>query len=251
MPRPTACAWPLVRPISPSQPTPRALIEDATRELGRVDVLVNNAGIQHVAPVHEFPVERWRCGRGRRPDRGIADHACGAAANARSELQQDVDIASVHGLVASVDKSAYVASKHGVVGFTKAVSLETATTGITCNAICPGWVLTPLVQKQIDALAAREKLDPEEAKVKLLGEKQPSSNSPPPSDSARSPYSSVRTPRRSSTAWRCRWTVAGSHDDVGERRETVIQNAPNSFPSAMTTVSAINGPTSPTIMISR
>jgi 3-hydroxybutyrate dehydrogenase len=76
-------------------------------------------------------------------------------------------------LVAAVDESAYVASKHGVVGFTKAVALETATTGITCNAICPRWVLTPLVQKQI-ALAAREKLDPEEARVKLLGEKQPS-----------------------------------------------------------------------------
>jgi 3-hydroxybutyrate dehydrogenase len=85
-----------------------------------------------------------------------------------------INIASVHGLVASVDKSAYVASKHGVVGFTKGVALETATTGIACNAICPGWVLTTLVQKQIDALAARDKLDPEEARVKLLGEKQPS-----------------------------------------------------------------------------
>src|SRR5262249_13977911 len=77
-------------------------------------------------------------------------------------------------LVASAEKSAYVASKHGVLGFTKAVALETATTGVTCNAICPGWVLTPLVQKQIDDLAAREKLSPEDAKVKLLGEKQPS-----------------------------------------------------------------------------
>jgi 3-hydroxybutyrate dehydrogenase len=85
-----------------------------------------------------------------------------------------INTASVHGLVASVDKSAYVASKHGVVGFTKGVALETATTGITCNAICPGWVLTPLVQKQIDALAARDKLDPDEARAKLLGEKQPS-----------------------------------------------------------------------------
>lgn len=85
-----------------------------------------------------------------------------------------INIASVHGLVASVNKSAYVASKHGVVGLTNVVALETAATGITCNAICPGWVLTPLVQKQIDALAARENLDGEDAKVKLLGEKQPS-----------------------------------------------------------------------------
>jgi 3-hydroxybutyrate dehydrogenase len=85
-----------------------------------------------------------------------------------------INIASTHGLVASAEKSAYVASKHGILGFTKAVALETATTGVTCNAICPGWVLTPLVQKQIDDLAAREKLSPEDAKVKLLGEKQPS-----------------------------------------------------------------------------
>ena len=150
------------------------LIEHATRELGRVDVLVNNAGIQHVAPVHEFPIERW--------DAVIAINLTAVFLTTRAVLPQMlardwgriINIASVHGLVASVDKSAYVASKHGVVGFTKGVALETATTGITCNAICPGWVLTPLVQKQIDALAAREKLDPEEARVKLLGEKQPS-----------------------------------------------------------------------------
>ncbi|HEY2000680.1 MAG TPA: 3-hydroxybutyrate dehydrogenase [Acidobacteriaceae bacterium] len=150
------------------------LIEDATRQLGRVDVLVNNAGIQHVAPVHEFPVERW--------DAVIAINLTAVFLTTRAALPQMlardwgriINIASVHGLVASEDKSAYVASKHGVVGLTKVVALETATTGITCNAICPGWVLTPLVQRQIDALAAREKLDPEEAKVKLLGEKQPS-----------------------------------------------------------------------------
>jgi 3-hydroxybutyrate dehydrogenase len=150
------------------------LIEYATRELGRVDVLVNNAGIQHVAPVHEFPLERW--------DAVIAINLTAVFLTTRAVLPQMLDrnwgriinIASVHGLVASVDKSAYVASKHGVVGFTKAVALETATSGITCNAICPGWVLTPLVQKQIDALAAREKLDPEKARAKLLGEKQPS-----------------------------------------------------------------------------
>jgi 3-hydroxybutyrate dehydrogenase len=150
------------------------LIEHATREFGRVDVLVNNAGIQHVAPVHEFPLERW--------DAVIAINLTAVFLTTRAVLPQMlardwgriINIASVHGLVASVDKSAYVASKHGVVGFTKGVALETATTGITCNAICPGWVLTPLVQKQIDALAARDKLDSEEARVKLLGEKQPS-----------------------------------------------------------------------------
>ncbi|MFN9212729.1 MAG: SDR family oxidoreductase, partial [Betaproteobacteria bacterium] len=85
-----------------------------------------------------------------------------------------INIASVHGLVASVDKSAYVAAKHGIVGLTKAVALETATTGVTCNAICPGWVLTPLVQKQVDARAARDGLTNDAAKRSLLAEKQPS-----------------------------------------------------------------------------
>lgn len=113
------------------------LIELATRELGHVDVLVNNAGIQHVAPVHEFPLERW--------DAVIAINLTAVFLTTRAVLPQMlarnwgriINIASVHGLVASVDKSAYVASKHGVVGFTKGVALETATTGITCNAICP------------------------------------------------------------------------------------------------------------------
>ena len=150
------------------------LIEQATRELGHVDVLVNNAGIQHVAPIHEFPVEKW--------DAIIAINLTAVFLATRAALPQMlarnwgriINIASVHGLVASADKAPYVASKHGVVGLTKAVALETATTGITCNAICPGWVLTPLVQKQIDALATKEKLSPEDAKIRLLGEKQPS-----------------------------------------------------------------------------
>ena len=85
-----------------------------------------------------------------------------------------INIASAHGLVASAGKSAYVAAKHGLVGMTKAVALETATTGITCNAICPGWVLTPLVQKQVDARALQEGVSNEEAKRRLLADKQPS-----------------------------------------------------------------------------
>jgi 3-hydroxybutyrate dehydrogenase len=152
----------------------RGLIDQATRELGRVDVLVNNAGIQFTAPVHEFPAERWDA---------ILSINLSAVFHATSAvlpqmLQRGwgriVNIASVHGLVASVNKAAYVAAKHGVIGLTKVVALETAATGITCNAICPGWVLTPLVQKQIDDLAAREKITPEAARARLLGEKQPS-----------------------------------------------------------------------------
>jgi len=150
------------------------MIETANRELGKIDIVVNNAGIQHVAPVHEFPSDRW--------DAVIAINLTAPFLITRAVLpqmlQRDwgriINIASVHGWVASVDKSAYVASKHGIMGFTKAVALETATTGVTCNAICPGWVLTPLVQKQVDALAVREQLSNEDASVKLLGDKQPS-----------------------------------------------------------------------------
>ena len=151
-----------------------ALIERATREMGRVDIVVNNAGIQHVSAVKDFPLDKW--------NQVMAINLTAVFATTRAVLPQMlernwgriVNIASVHGMVASVDKSAYVASKHGVIGLTKVVALETATTGITCNAICPGWVLTPLVQKQIDALAEREQISEEDAKTRLLGEKQPS-----------------------------------------------------------------------------
>ena len=152
----------------------RHLVERATAELGRVDVLVNNAGIQHVAPIEEFPDERW--------DAVIAINLSAnfhAIKAALPQMKQRgwgriINIASAHGLVASTNKVAYVTAKHGVVGLTKVVALETAGTAITCNAICPGWVLTPLVQKQIDDLAARDKIPQAEAKRRLLSEKQPS-----------------------------------------------------------------------------
>ena len=150
------------------------MIETANRAFGKIDIVVNNAGIQHVAPVQDFPLERW--------DAVIAINLTAPFLITRAVLPQMlardwgriINIASVHGQVASVDKSAYVASKHGIMGFTKAVALETATTGVTCNAICPGWVLTPLVQQQVDALATRDQLSNEDASVKLLGDKQPS-----------------------------------------------------------------------------
>jgi 3-hydroxybutyrate dehydrogenase len=143
-------------------------------EFGRVDILVNNAGIQHVAPVEDFPPERW--------DQVIAINLSSAFHTTRLALPamkkanwgRIINVASVHGMVASAQKAAYVASKHAVVGLTKVVALETATTGVTCNAICPGWVLTPLVQKQVDAKAAAMKLSNEEATKQLLGEKEPS-----------------------------------------------------------------------------
>jgi len=146
----------------------------AAAEFGGTDVLVNNAGIQHVANVEDFPVEKW--------DAIIAINLSSAFHTTRLAIPgmrvknwgRVINVASAHGLVASAQKSAYVAAKHGLVGFTKAAALETATTGVTVNAICPGWVLTPLVQKQIDDRAAREGIAVDVAKRELLGEKQPS-----------------------------------------------------------------------------
>ena len=151
-----------------------ALVLDAERIFGKVDILVNNAGIQHVAPVEEFPADKW--------DQVLAINLTSSFHTIRAALPgmrkrgwgRIINIASSHGLVASVNKAAYVAAKHGLIGLTKAVALETAASGITCNAICPGWVLTPLVQKQIDALATRDRMTVDEAKAKLLAEKQPS-----------------------------------------------------------------------------
>jgi 3-hydroxybutyrate dehydrogenase len=151
-----------------------AMVRACEAEFGGVDILVNNAGIQHVANVEDFPVERW--------DAIIAINLSSAFHTTRMALPgmkarnwgRVLNIASVHGLVASAQKSAYVAAKHGIVGFTKSAALECATTGITHNAICPGWVLTPLVQKQVDARAAQANVSQEEAKRQLLSEKQPS-----------------------------------------------------------------------------
>jgi 3-hydroxybutyrate dehydrogenase len=152
----------------------QALVREATQKLGGVDILVNNAGIQHTAPMETFPPERW--------DAILAINLSSNFHAIQAVLPQMrsrnwgriINIASTHGLVASPQKSAYVAAKHGVVGLTKVVALETATTGITCNAICPGWVLTPLVQKQVDARAKASGVSQEEAKLGLLSEKTPS-----------------------------------------------------------------------------
>ncbi len=151
-----------------------AMMKFAADSFGRVDILVNNAGIQHVSKIEDFPVERW--------DAIIAINLSSAFHATRLALPamkasnwgRIINVASVHGLVASAEKSAYVAAKHGVVGLTKVTALENATTGVTCNAICPGWVLTPLVQKQVDAKAAALGLSNEDAKKLLLGEKEPS-----------------------------------------------------------------------------
>lgn len=149
------------------------LVRDAQKQLGSVDILVNNAGIQHVAPVEEFSVEKW--------DAIIAINLSSAFHTIRAALPgmkakgwgRIINIASAHGLVASANKSAYVAAKHGILGLTKAVALEAANDGVTCNAICPGWVYTPLVDKQVKDKAAAQGIDENQAKKNLLAEKQP------------------------------------------------------------------------------
>ena len=150
----------------------------AAAEFGQVDILVNNAGIQHVARIENFPVEKW--------DAIIAINLSSAfhatrlalpamqAANGGKGWGRIINIASAHGLVASAEKSAYVASKHAIVGLTKVTALENAKSGVTCNAICPGWVLTPLVQKQLDDRAKAGNMTMEAATAQLLGEKEPS-----------------------------------------------------------------------------
>ena len=151
-----------------------AMMAFAAKRFGRVDVLVNNAGIQHVAALEDFPTQKW--------DDVIAINLSSAFHTTRLALPamreanwgRILNIASVHGLVASALKSAYVAAKHGIVGLTKVTALETATTGVTCNAICPGWVLTPLVQQQVDAKALALGVSVEEATRLLLSEKEPS-----------------------------------------------------------------------------
>jgi 3-hydroxybutyrate dehydrogenase len=151
-----------------------AMIGMATDALGTVDVLVNNAGIQFTAPVQDFPIDKWNA--------VIATNLSAAFFATKAVLPQMyarnwgriINIASAHGLVASAEKAAYVAAKHGVVGLTKVTALESARTGVTCNAICPGWVLTPLVQAQIEKRAKEKGTNVDEESAALLAEKQPS-----------------------------------------------------------------------------
>ncbi len=151
----------------------REMVARTASELGSLDILVNNAGIQFTSEIAAFPDEQW--------DRIIAINLSGVFHGTKAAIPlmkrhgwgRIINIASIHGLVASAQKVAYVAAKHGVVGLTKVTAIELADSGITANAICPGWVLTPLVQKQIDDRAAREGRDVAAVKQALLGEKQP------------------------------------------------------------------------------
>ena len=151
-----------------------ALMRFAALEFGGIDILVNNAGIQHVASVEDFPVDKW--------DAILSINLTAAFHTTRLALPhmrasnwgRIINVASVHGLVASTNKVAYVAAKHGLIGLTKVTALETARTGITCNALCPGWVETPLVQRQVEARTSRDGIATDDARSALVSEKQPS-----------------------------------------------------------------------------
>ncbi len=151
----------------------RAVVAQARERLGRVDILVNNAGIQHVAKIVDFPEDRWDAVIA--INLSAAFHATKAAlpGMVAAKWGRIINIASAHGLVASGEKAAYVSAKHGLIGLTKVTAIETANQGITCNAICPGWVLTPLVQQQIEARARSEGIPIERASEDLVREKQP------------------------------------------------------------------------------
>jgi 3-hydroxybutyrate dehydrogenase len=150
------------------------LVADAELRLGRIDFLINNAGIQFVSPVESFPPDKW--------DAIIATNLSAVFHTTRAVLPgmrrrgfgRVINIASVHGMVASENKCAYVAAKHGLIGLTKTVALETAESGITANAICPGWVETAMVRQQIEARAANKNISIANAERELLVEKQPS-----------------------------------------------------------------------------
>jgi 3-hydroxybutyrate dehydrogenase len=149
------------------------MVTDAAKDHGSVDILVNNAGIQYVAPITDFPDEKW--------DQIIAINLSAAfhASKAALPFMQKnkwgriINIASAHGLVGSPQKAAYVAAKHGIIGLTKVTAIENANEGITANAICPGWVLTPLVEKQLNDRAAQNKTTFDQEKIALVAEKQP------------------------------------------------------------------------------
>ena len=149
------------------------IVAETVEKLGSLDILVNNAGIQFTANVEDFPTERW--------DAIIAINMSGVFHGMKAAIPgmkargwgRIINIASAHGLVASAQKVAYVAAKHGVVGMTKVAAIELANSGVTVNAICPGWVLTPLVQKQLDDRAKQEGTDVATQKHRFLTEKQP------------------------------------------------------------------------------
>lgn len=151
----------------------RAMMAAAEAELGRIDVIVNNAGIQYVAPVEEFPTDKWDDIIAINLSASFHTIAASLVGMKARGFGRIINISSVHGLIASVNKSAYIAAKHGLVGLTKTIALEAATDGVTVNAICPAWVRTPLVEAQIEARAKANGTSVDQEAVAIVEERQP------------------------------------------------------------------------------
>lgn len=152
----------------------KKIVDETLQKFGRIDVLVNNAGMQHIDECVNFPDAKWEQVISLNLSAAFYLSKYALPSMQKAGWGRIINIASVHGLVASVNKCAYVAAKHGIVGLSKALALENAKKGITVNAVCPGWVLTPLIEKQISIIAEREKISTDEAAKKLVSEKQPS-----------------------------------------------------------------------------
>jgi 3-hydroxybutyrate dehydrogenase len=166
----------------------RAMVQRIEQDFGAIDILINNAGIQHVAPVEDFPADRWDAILAINLSAPFHLTAAVLPGMRSRGFGRIINIASAHGLVGSPHKAAYVASKHGLVGLTKVVALETAESAITCNAICPGYVSTPLIQEQIDNIARERSLERGEAQYELLHSKHPTARFTTVSDIANLVY---------------------------------------------------------------
>ena len=162
----------------------RAMMREIETGAGAVEILINNAGIQHTARTEHFPPEKWNDILAVNLSSAFHTAAAALPAMRQRNYGRIINIASVHGLVASKEKAAYVAAKHGLVGLTKVIALENAEVNVTCNALCPGWVLTPLIQAQIDKIAASQGMDNAAATEALLREKEPSRRFTKPEDIA-------------------------------------------------------------------
>ena len=152
----------------------KSLVNNTIDRFGRLDILVNNAGIQHVSPVEDFPVEKWNAIIALNLSAAFHTIRTAVPVMKQAGFGRIINVASAHALVASPFKSAYVSAKHGVLGLTKTVALETAREGITCNAMCPGYVWTPLVEKQIDDTAKARGITRDEVINDVLLAAQPS-----------------------------------------------------------------------------
>jgi 3-hydroxybutyrate dehydrogenase len=195
----------------------RGLIAATVDKFGRLDILVNDAGIQFTAPVEEFPPAPWH--RGSSPPMK------------KQHWGRIINIASAHSLVASTHNAAYVAAKHRLVRLTKVVGLETAGSGVTCNGVCPGWVRTPLVEKQISDMAVEKRVSRQEATKELLAEKQPSLDSSPRLSLAAPWPFSVRPRQTRSRAWRSQSMAAGPHNSDGSTAAVPADSTDNMEPS--------------------